>query len=120
MRNDVRIAGLAVLAAELLASSPTLAAYIDGVQAYRYEQYGKAFAAWQPLAQKGDPEAEFSLGLLYYRGQGVAKNPVKAYVLFARAEAAGEAAAAAMLGRVTAELTAEQRRQAQAMLEAEK
>lgn len=117
MRTDFRVAGLALLTASLLAATPALADYIDGVQAYRYEQYGKALAAWRPLAAKGDPEAEYSLGMMYYRGLGVVKDPVKAYVLFARAEAGGEKAAAPMLGRVTAELTPNQRRLAEGMFE---
>ena len=45
-----------------------------GWQAYRSGDYTAAAAIWQPLAESGDPRAQYNLGSLYYDGQGVAQN----------------------------------------------
>ena len=57
-----------------------------GFSAYRSRNYSQAFKEWETLAKAGNPTAEFSLGMLYYKGQGVERNykvAVKWYTLAA-------------------------------------
>lgn len=44
--------------------------YEAGLRAYEAGQYDRAFEVWRPLAQGGDPVAQYSLGKLYERGGG--------------------------------------------------
>ena len=45
--------------------------YDDGLTAYEDKDYAKALKIWRPLADRGDAEAQFSLGYMYAQGQGV-------------------------------------------------
>jgi TPR repeat protein len=47
-------------------------------RAFDVGDYGTAHRDWLALAQSGDPQAQFSLGLLYSNGLGVEPNPVEA------------------------------------------
>lgn len=42
-----------------------------GQSAYESGDYQTAIAEWQPLADAGNPDSQFSLGLLYANGMGV-------------------------------------------------
>jgi TPR repeat protein len=46
--------------------------------AYQRGDYAAAYWEWLPLAEEGDAEAQFNLGILYDLGQGVAQSMVKA------------------------------------------
>jgi TPR repeat protein len=37
-----------------------------------------ALKEWQPLAEQGDARAQFNLGVIYFNGQGIPHDPVKA------------------------------------------
>jgi len=47
-------------------------------KAFAVGDYGTARRDWLDLAQSGDPQAQFSLGLLYSKGLGLEANPVEA------------------------------------------
>jgi Sel1 repeat len=51
----------------------------DGQQAYDFHDYTSARHIWQTLANAGDAEAEYRLGLLYDLGNGVAEDQAAAY-----------------------------------------
>ena len=57
----------------------------DGHAAFDAKHYKEAYALWQPLAEKGDPDAQYNLGLLYMNGFGVGKNERMALMWFIRA-----------------------------------
>jgi len=60
--------------------------YEDGLAAWEKQDFATALRLWTPLAEKGDANAQFSLGALYNHGQGVAqdyKTAVKWYTLAA-------------------------------------
>lgn len=61
-----------------------LAAYDAG----KFEQARKAF---QPLAEIGDPDGLYNLGVMHARGEGGPKEPAKAMQFYQRAAAAGNA-----------------------------
>jgi TPR repeat protein len=46
--------------------------------AYNKGDYKTAYEIWQPLAEKGDANAQMKMGVRYYDGNGVRKNYVEA------------------------------------------
>jgi TPR repeat protein len=54
----------------------------DGLRAYSQRNYPAAIRAWAPLAQRGDAIAQYNLGRLYARGEGVARDLPEAYKWF--------------------------------------
>jgi hypothetical protein len=52
--------------------------YTDGVQAYDEEDFAGAMALWKPIAEAGDPRAQYAVANLYIEGLGVAENLVTA------------------------------------------
>ena len=67
-------------------------------QAYRAGAYAKALAALQPLAEAGDPEAQYDLGSLYCDGLAVGRNYRQAAEWYGRAAAQGHMRAQFTLG----------------------
>ncbi|MEC3910847.1 SPOR domain-containing protein [Sphingobium sp. CR2-8] len=63
--------GTAALAAMLGVALPALADVKTGVDAWQQGDYAKAIAEWRPLAQSGDPDAQFNLAQAYKLGRGV-------------------------------------------------
>ena len=61
---------LALLTASLLAAADLASAK----QAYQQKNYDAAFKQLTPLAEKGDAEAQFLLGKMYWKGDGVLKD----------------------------------------------
>jgi TPR repeat protein len=58
-----------------------------GVTAYKSGDYATALREWTPLAKQGDASAQFNLGLMYEKGQGVQqdyKTAVRWYRLAAK------------------------------------
>ena len=57
-----------------------------GVAAVQSGDFATALREWTPLAKQGDADAQFSLGVMYEKGEGVAKDnkaAVKWYTLAA-------------------------------------
>jgi TPR repeat protein len=72
----------------------------DGRAAYDAQDFAKALALWRPLAEKGDPDAQFDLAVLYDRGEGVARNTAQALGWYRRAANGGNAKAQYNLGLI--------------------
>jgi TPR repeat protein len=49
-----------------------------GLDAYDRGDFETALKEWQPLAEQGDARAQFNLGVIYFNGQGIPHDPVKA------------------------------------------
>ena len=62
------------------------------------KDYTTAFSLWRPLADKGDANAQYNLGLMYDNGQGVAQDFKEAVRLYRLAAAQGDADAQYSLG----------------------
>src|SRR5260370_36206254 len=62
----------------LLFSFQLRADFDSGLKAYEKGDYATALKEWQPLAEKGAPHAQYNLGLLYARGQGVPQDYAQA------------------------------------------
>ena len=57
-----------------------------GLTAYNSGDYATALREWTPLAEQGDADAQYNLGVMYANGQGVSqdyKTAVKWYRLAA-------------------------------------
>jgi TPR repeat protein len=73
-----------------------------GLDACNRGDYAAALREWQPLAEKGDANAQYNVGLLYTRGQGVPEDLVKAVEWYLKAAEKGVAAAQFNLGVIYA------------------
>lgn len=62
------------------ACSFTWADFKDGASAYRRGDYESALREFKPLAEQGDPSAQFNLGLMYLKGHGVKMDGTQAVV----------------------------------------
>ena len=65
----------------------------DGVAAYDREDYSTALRVLKPLAKKGHAEAQFSLGEMYYDGDGVTEDITEAVKWYRKAADQGLEAA---------------------------
>jgi TPR repeat protein len=75
----------------------------DGMVAYQEKDYLKAIQLWRPLAQAGNAEAQYRLGVMYAEGRGVAPNDAEAALWFERAAEQGEPMAQYNIGASYAE-----------------
>jgi TPR repeat protein len=57
-----------------MAGMPTWTILGGGYQSYLKGDYAAAYDEWLPLAELGDAEAQFNLGVLYDEGAGVDRN----------------------------------------------
>ncbi len=83
------------IAGTLLAigTAPVWADRSDAITAYKAGDFETAARQFRPLAEKGDPQAQYYLGYMYEKGQGVAKNPALMRQWYQRAADAGNAKA---------------------------
>lgn len=77
---------------------PAWAEYQAGMDAYTGGDYATALREWRPLAEQGDPSAQFRLGSLYENGDGVPRDFAKARQWYEKAAAQGDAKAQFYLG----------------------
>ena len=62
-----------------LAFSQLVAQDFDkGLKAHDAGDYDAAAREWEPLAEQGNVEAQYNLGLMYYNGQGLTQNSAEA------------------------------------------
>ena len=72
----------------------------DGDAAYRQGDYPAALQYWRPVAEKGVPEIQFSIGDMHDNGQGVSANVAEAATWYARAGKRGHIEAQYRLGKM--------------------
>jgi TPR repeat protein len=118
MKKPMNLAGL-ILAAQILGSAGALAGpFEDGMAAYNRGDYMPAIRLFRPLAEQGNARAQHLIGVMYHRGQGVARNSVRAVAWFSLAAANGDREAKAKLREVSKSMTAEELSQAREMAQA--
>ena len=71
-----RIAVAAVLLVSL--AGPVRAGFDEGVAAFERGDYATALKEFRPLAEQGDADGQFNLGLMYDPGRGVTQPPTRA------------------------------------------
>src|SRR3979409_340245 len=97
------IVGGILLAAQLMGTVAAFAGpWEDGMAAYNRGDYVPAIRLFRPLAEQGNAKAQNVVGVMYRRGQGVARNSVRTFLWLNRAAARGDAIAKAELHEVTA------------------
>ena len=65
----------------VLVTSPALAADLfKGLAAYLVGDYETALHVWTPLAEDGNAEAQYNLGVMYANGRGVLQDYQRAHM----------------------------------------
>lgn len=85
-------------AALLLVAAPAAADVKAGVDAWAKGEFVAAVREWRPLAEAGDPDAQFNLGQAYKLGRGVPLDLAMAQSWYRKAAAKGHAQAEDALG----------------------
>lgn len=62
----------------------------EGIESFKAQDYRRAFIRLMPEAQKGQPDAQYAVGYMYYYGQGVVEDRQKAWVWINRAARVGQ------------------------------
>ena len=70
----------------------------QGLEATKRGDYQTAFKLWLPLAEQGDAQAQFNLGLMYDKGQGVKQDYAESVKWVTKAAENGSAAGQFKLG----------------------
>lgn len=83
-----RIFGLALIVATGAATS-ALADFETGWRAYQQADFAAALGEWVPLAEGGDPRAQYNLGVMHDEGKGLARNPALAVEWWRKAAGQG-------------------------------
>lgn len=79
-------------------AAPAWADFQAGVDAHDREDYATALQEWQPLADQGDAQAQYQVGMLYHKGRGVPQDDVQARKWYGKAAAQGQTKAQFSLG----------------------
>ncbi len=90
------------LAAAVFLSGAARADFQAGLAAYRQGDYATALREWQPVAEQGDANAQYNMGLLCALGQGVPQDFKRAAEWYEKAARQGVAAAQYNLGVIYA------------------
>jgi len=72
----------------------------EPLEAYFAGDHERAVALWQARAEGGDPEAQNYLGVMYQLGQGVPRDPARAFHWYRQAALAGNPDAQRNLGNL--------------------
>ena len=64
--------------------------FYQGISYFRSQKYREAFIRLLPEAKKGQPDAEYAVGYMYYYGQGVVEDRKKAWVWITKAARVGQ------------------------------
>jgi len=83
---------LAVFSLLVLLSSCATGAYNlkEGIGSFKIQDYRRAFIRLLPEANKGQPDAQYAVGYMYYYGEGVTEDKQKALYWIKCAADAGQ------------------------------
>ena len=94
-----RLLILPVLLLTLLVGNPAFSAdFQKGFDAADKGDFATALKEWKPLAEQGDADAQFNLGIMYDYGKGVPQNDKTAVKWYRLAAEQGDADAQSNLG----------------------
>jgi TPR repeat protein len=118
VKKQMMIGGLVVAAQFLGIAGAGAGPWEDGMASYNRGDYMPAIRLFRPLAEQGNAKAQHLIGVMYHRGEGVARNSVRAFAWFSLAAAHGDRDAKAKLRNVSKTLTAKELAQAKEMAQA--
>jgi uncharacterized protein len=101
--------------AEAAAKGHLKAADNYGLLLFQEGEQEKAMPMVRAAAERGDPRAQYVLGLAHFNGDFAAKDWVRAYALMTLANGAGLPQAAGALGQMDQYIALQQRQQAQSL-----
>jgi TPR repeat protein len=113
--------GCAIMALASVSGASSIAwagPWEDGMAAYNRGDYVPAIRLFRPLAEKGNPKAQSVIGVMYRKGQGVARSSARAFMWFSLAAKRGDAKAKAELGEVSKDMAPAEIAQARTMMQA--
>src|SRR4051794_25807204 len=102
MRILIGCTRLLLLVVGAASSGSSLAGVEEGVAALLKADYATALKEFQPLAERGDAEAQYRLGRMYEFGRGVLANMALAMSWLNKSAAQGNASAETELGAIYA------------------
>jgi len=85
-----RLMPAAVALLIVVTASQAWADFKAGVEAYDRGDYATALTEFRPVAQQGNADAQFILGVMYSKGQGVPQDDVQAHMWLSLAAAQGK------------------------------
>jgi TPR repeat protein len=91
---------LAAACGLLVSAGPAQADLATGLKAYAAGDYQTALDEFLPLAEQGDADAQFKLGVIYDSGKGVAQDAAEAVRWNRLAAEQGNSLGQANLGRM--------------------
>lgn len=62
----------------------------EGIRSFQVQDYRQAFIKLKPEAEKGQPDAQYAIGYMYYYGQGVVEDRKQAWYWIRCAAKAGQ------------------------------
>ncbi len=83
-------------------SPPARADFESARLSYEEADFGTALAEFTPLAKRGDPKAQFYLGEMYRKGEGLTADPALAYAWYFKAAESGYGPAQLNVGAMLA------------------
>lgn len=86
-----------ILTALLVSCGSADVRFSRGLQAYDLGEYARAMEYWEPLVESGHARAQHSLGVMYFKGEGVVQDYDQAIGLFRDAVNGGAHGAALSL-----------------------
>jgi TPR repeat protein len=115
MKKQMIVGGL-IVAVQMLGIAGAIAGpWEDGMASYNRGDYVPAIRLLRPLAEQGNAKAQSVLGVMYRRGEGVARSSARAFIWLSRAAARGDARAKVELHEVSQTMTPEELSQAREM-----
>jgi len=118
MRRTGVMAGLMAAASLLGASGAMAGPWEDGMAAYNRGDYVPAIRLFRPLAEQGNPKALGVMGIMYRKGEGVGRSPLRAFMWLSLAARRGDTRAKGDLRDVSKAMTPAELSQAREMAEA--
>src|SRR5499427_2460187 len=98
MNVTFKAAVAALILAVALARSVAAGPLEDALDAVERHDYATAIGLWRPLADQGEVDAQYNLGVMYDKGQGVTRDYALAVSWFRKAADQGFAPAQLSLG----------------------
>ena len=62
----------------------------EGIRSFQVQNYRQAFIHLKPEAERGQPDAQYAVGYMYYYGQGVTEDRRKAWYWITAAAKSGQ------------------------------
>ena len=97
-------------ARHLLAMQHYYGGSVFGPETGWVQDYGKAFSIWKSDAEQGIASSQFMVGVMYFKGEGVAADPSEAWAWLKLALENGYKLSTDVLIELTKEITTEQKR----------